>query len=151
MGIRFLSHRERSGEGIKSQDVQRHQIKAGAKTKRPTNPKTVYARQLRRSFTDAESKLWTQLRARQLRAVKFRRQQSLGPYIVDFCSLDPKLVIEVDGGQHAEEVKRDAVRTTALERMGYRVIRFWNNDVLQNIDGVCERIAEAIDDLSCKQ
>jgi very-short-patch-repair endonuclease len=89
--------------------------------------------------------------ARQLRAVKFRRQQPLGPSIVDFCSLDPKSVSEVDGGQHAEGVERDAVRTTALEQMGYRVIRFWNNDVLQNIDGVCERIAEAIDDLGRKQ
>jgi very-short-patch-repair endonuclease len=136
---------------MRSQDAQRHRIKAGARAKRPTNPKTTLARQLRRSFTDAESKLWNQLRARQLRAVKFRRQQPLGPYIVDFCSLEPKLVIEVDGGQHAEEVKRDAVRTSALEEMGYRVIRFWNNDVLQNIDGVCERIAEAIDDLGRKQ
>jgi very-short-patch-repair endonuclease len=130
---------------MKDQDAQRHQIKAGAKTKRSINPKTTRARQLRRSFTDAERKLWTHLRGRQLRGVKFRRQQPLGPYIVDFCSLDPKLVIEVDGGQHAQEVERDAIRTAALEQMGYGVIRFWNNDVLQNIEGVWERIAEAID------
>jgi very-short-patch-repair endonuclease len=78
-----------------------------------------------------KGKLWLLLRARQLRGVKFRRQQPLGPYIVDFCSLDPKLVIEVDGGQHAEEIERDAIRTGALEQMGYRVKRFWNNDVLQ--------------------
>jgi len=133
------------------QDAQRHRNEREEKTKRPTNPETILARRLRRSFTDAETKLWTRLRARQLRAVKFRRQEPLGPYIVDFCSPDPKLVVEVDGGQHAEEIERDAVRTTALEEMGFRAIRFWNNEVLQNLDGVCERIAGAIDALRSRR
>ncbi len=136
---------------MKCQDTQRHPIEVAARTKGSISAKTTRARQLRRCLTDAESRLWSHLRARQLRGVKFRRQQPLGPYIVDFCSLDPKLVIEIDGGQHAEEIERDAIRTTALEQMGYRVIRFWNNEVLQNIEGVCQRIAEAIDDLGCEQ
>jgi len=136
---------------MKSQDAQRHQIKSGAKTNGSINPKTTRARQLRRCLTDAEGKLWSHLRARQLRGIKFRRQQPLGPYTVDFCSLDPKLVIEVDGGQHAEEVERDAIRTAALEQMGYRVIRFWNNEVLQNIEGACQRIAEALDEFGCRR
>ena len=136
---------------MKRQDAQRHQIKVGARTKGSINATTTRARRLRRCLSDAESRLWSHLRARQLRGVKFRRQQPLGPYIVDFCSLDPKLVIEVDGGQHAEEIERDATRTAALEQMGYRVIRFWNNEVLQNIEGVYLRIAEAIDELGCEQ
>ncbi len=136
---------------MKCQDTQRHPIEVAARTKGSISAKTTPPRQLRRCLTDAESRLWSHLRARQLRGVKFRRQQPLGPYIVDFCSLDPKLVIEIDGGQHAEEIERDAIRTTALEQMGYRVIRFWNNEVLQNIEGVCQRIAEAIDDLGCEQ
>ena len=104
----------------------------------------VAARRLRRNQTDAEKRLWFGLRARQLLGVKFRRQQPIGPFTVDFCSLEPKLVIEVDGGQHAESVA-DEQRSAFLRRSGYEVLRFWNNEVLSHLDEVVERIAEAIE------
>jgi len=80
--------------------------------------------------------------------VKCRRQQPLGSYVVDFCSIDPKLVVEVDGGQHAERGPQDAVRTAYLERCGYRVLRFWNNEVLQQTEAVVEQIAGEVRRLS---
>jgi very-short-patch-repair endonuclease len=102
------------------------------------------ARQLRRSSTDAEKILWNRLRMRQLEDVKFRRQQPLGPYIIDLISFDRKLIIEIDGGQHnqQEKVRSDEERTDWLKEKGYRILRFWNNEVLENIDGVLERIRE---------
>lgn len=106
-----------------------------------TSPRAGRARQLRRDGTVVEQRLWYHLRNRQLAGIKFRRQEPLGVFIVDFCSLDAKLVIELDGGQHAEHLAADAERTTALERMGYRVLRFWNNEVVENLDSVLERIA----------
>lgn len=107
---------------------------------RAINP---HAKRLRRDMTDAERKLWSVLRNRQLDDAKFKRQWTLGPYIVDFCCIEARLVVEVDGGQHSEEI--DAPRTRALEAMGYRVIRFWNHDVVENIDGVSEAISLALD------
>jgi very-short-patch-repair endonuclease len=98
------------------------------------------ARRLRRNSTDAERTLWRRLRDRRLEGWKFRRQVSIAPYIVDFLCLDAKLVIEVDGGQHDENRTKDEVRTRFLEGFGLRVIRFWNNEVLGNLDGVLERI-----------
>jgi very-short-patch-repair endonuclease len=98
------------------------------------------ARRLRRDSTDAERTLWLQLRDRRLQGWKFRRQVSIDPYIVDFLCLDAKLVIEVDGGQHDENRAKDEVRTRFLEGFGLRVIRFWNNEVLGNLEGVLERI-----------
>ena len=95
--------------------------------------------------TEAERKLWWNLRHRlPVTGSHFRRQVHLGRYIVDFVSHGLKLIIEVDGGQHAEQERRDAVRTKFLESEGYRVLRFWNNDVLGNIDGVLEMIQSAI-------
>jgi len=87
------------------------------------------------------------LRNRQLGGLKFRRQQSLGDYIVDFVSFDVKLIIEVDGGQHNELVttEKDEQRTKWLEGKGYQVIRFWNNDVLDNVDGVLIKIKEILE------
>ena len=103
------------------------------------------ARQLRRKQTDAEKALWAKLRNRQLQGVKFRRQQPMGSYIVDFVSFEKKLIIEIDGGQHNEDKakERDTERTTRLRERGYRVIRFWNNEVPMNLGGVLERIREA--------
>ncbi len=98
------------------------------------------ARALRREATDAEWELWSILRNRQLAGSKFRRQQPIGPYIVDFVCFAEKLVVEVDGGQHATAAERDAARTAWLESQGFRVLRFWNHDVLQNIEGVSESI-----------
>jgi very-short-patch-repair endonuclease len=104
----------------------------------------VKARQLRRDQTDAEQRLWAKLRDRQLGGVKFRRQHPIGPFVADFCCPQRKLVVELDGGQHSEEVAADEKRSRFLEAQGYRVLRFWNHDVLGNTDGVLERIAEAL-------
>jgi very-short-patch-repair endonuclease len=94
---------------------------------------------LRRDATEAERQLWSALRNRQLDGVKFRRQVTLGPYIVDFLCVDAALVVEVDGGQHSEEV--DASRSAWLTAQGYQILRFWNHEVLTNLDGVVEAIA----------
>ena len=101
---------------------------------------TAQAKQLRRNATDAERKLWRHVRNRQLDGHRFRRQQPLGPYIVDFVCLDRKLIVEVDGGQHAERVGRDEKRTAWLELQGFRVLRFWNNQVLTEIEEVKQTI-----------
>jgi len=99
---------------------------------------------LRRDQTDAERKLWFRLRDRRLRGLKFRRQVTIGNYIADFCCESARLIIELDGGQHSARESQDAKRTTALESQGYLVLRFWNNDVLQNIDGVLESILDTL-------
>ncbi|NWL75975.1 hypothetical protein DM872_03820 [Pseudomonas taiwanensis] len=101
-----------------------------------------FARQLRVGQTDAEQRLWRHLRNRQLSGLKFRRQQPLGPYFADFYCHDCKLVIEVDGGQHLESAV-DAIRDAWLKASGYRVLRFWNHDVLQQTDAVFEAIYQA--------
>ena len=104
------------------------------------------ARRLRRESTEAEKRLWNKLRARQLLGAKFRRQAPIGPYIVDFVCFERKLVIEIDGGQHAEHDQRayDEERTKWLKSQGFRVLRFWNNEVLGNLEGVLTRIAEVL-------
>ena len=93
-------------------------------------------------MTEAERKRWGRLRNRQLENTKFVKQFAIGPYVVDFAARSLKLVIELDGGQHGEA--RDAARTKLIEEHGYRVIRFWNNDVMSNIKGVLETIVEEI-------
>jgi very-short-patch-repair endonuclease len=103
------------------------------------------ARQLRRSMTLAERTLWRVIRDKQINDSRFRRQRPIGKYIVDFVCLETKLILEVDGGQHADQVEYDAVRTAFLESLGYRVLRFWNNDVLQNTDGVVTVILGALE------
>ena len=94
------------------------------------------ARELRKEHTPAEAKLWGILRNRGLGGYKFKRQTTIGTYIVDFSCSDAKLIIELDGGQHLEQEEYDLQRTVFLESQGYRVLRFWNNDVMNNIDGV---------------
>lgn len=101
------------------------------------------ARRLRLEMTVAERKLWRALRAHRFRGVGFRRQAPLGPFIADFVSHGLKLVIEVDGGQHSGSA-RDARRDAWLAREGYRVLRFWNHEVMGNLDGVLHRIGEAV-------
>jgi len=98
------------------------------------------ARHLRKNMTDAEQSIWRALRLRQILGVKFRRQHPIGVYIADFVCIERKLIVEVDGGQHAEQIVEDKARTAWLEAQGYRVMRFWNNEVLQNIEGVLEAI-----------
>jgi very-short-patch-repair endonuclease len=102
------------------------------------------ARRLRRHQTDAERILWFRLRDRRLAGWKFRRQKSLNGFIVDFCCPDAKLVVELDGGQHASRSEQDALRTKSLEKSGYLVLRFWNNDVLSNTEGVLEELLSTV-------
>ena len=108
---------------------------------------TIRARELRKNATKAELALWDQLRDRQLAGVRFNFQRPIGSYICDFVARTPKLVIEVDGGQHSEAADYDLARTRFLIARGYRVIRFWNNDVLQNIEGVVETIRRTLADM----
>jgi very-short-patch-repair endonuclease len=104
-----------------------------------------HARALRKGMTDAERRLWYHLRAGRL-GVHFRRQAPIGPYIVDFAAIDRRLVVEIDGGQHAEpdQAEYDARRSAYLEAQGFRVLRFWNNEVLGQTEVVVERIWEAL-------
>jgi very-short-patch-repair endonuclease len=97
------------------------------------------ARQLRQRSTDAERRMWSALRDRRLSRYKFRRQHPIGDFIVDFACTEHRIVIELDGGQHSDSTI-DARRTTWLEREGWRVVRFWNNEVLTNINGVIETV-----------
>ena len=103
------------------------------------------ARKLRSDPTEAEARLWSRLRHKQIDGHRFRRQASIGPYVADFLCPGAGLIIEVDGGQHASESAKDSTRTAWLSARGYRVLRFWNNEVLQNTDGVIERIRAALD------
>jgi very-short-patch-repair endonuclease len=110
-------------------------------------PETKRARALRRDPSAAERKLWRAPRDRSLNGHKFVRQERIGPYYADFACREAKLVIEIDGATHstAEELARDQTRTTSLERQGYRVIRFTNSEVYDQLDGVCEAILVALD------
>ena len=104
----------------------------------------IRARALRRQSSDAEKTLWGHLRARRLNGFKFRRQVVIESYIVDFICVEAKLIIEADGGQHTEQRTYDAVRTARLEYLGYRVLRFWNHEVLGELDAVLERISAVL-------
>ena len=101
------------------------------------------AKDLRKRSTDAERLLWRHLRAKRLGGLKFRRQQCIGDYIVDFVCLEKRIVIELDGGQHADNREKDKVRDSWLEKHGFLVLRFWNNEVLTNTQGVLHVILEA--------
>lgn len=103
--------------------------------------RTVLAKRLRHAMTPAEHKLWRHLRDRQRCNLKFRRQHPIGQFVADFACLQPALVIEVDGGQHNGSLS-DATRDAYLRRCGFHVLRFWNDEVLSNPDGVC-RIVDA--------
>ncbi len=100
------------------------------------------ARALRRNATDVERALWRLLRDRRLNGIKFRRQVPIGPYVADFASIEHQLVIELDGGQHADSAT-DPSRDAFLAANGWRVLRFWNNDAMRNRDGVLESIEQA--------
>ena len=102
------------------------------------------ARELRLNPTDAERRLWRVLSRRQVAGVRFNRQVPVGPYIADFAARSEKLIVEVDGGQHAEHEAYDDARTRYLEAQGWRVIRFWNNDVLSNLEGVVATIERTL-------
>ena len=106
-----------------------------------------FARRLRKEMTDAERKLWKHLRSRRFEGYKFRRQHPIGRFIADFCCVERGLVIEVDGGQHAEDVnpQKDCERTAFLLQEGFHVLRFWDNDVLNKMDVVLGRIIDRIE------
>ena len=103
-----------------------------------------YSRVLRKDLTDAEQLLWRHLRANQL-GIKFRRQHSVGRYILDFACISAQLAIELDGGQHIEMYTQDTERTAWLEDKGWRILRFWNNEVFDNVDGVLAHILSRLD------
>ena len=109
----------------------------------PTLPRDA-ARNLRASATEAEQKLWSRLRTKQLDGFQFRRQYSIGPFFVDFICLEADLIIEVDGSQHAEQKQRDESRSAFLRTYGCRVLRFWNFEVMNDVDSVVQRIAEVL-------
>ena len=106
---------------------------------------TTTARILRSNLTDAEKRLWRRLQRRQIGGAKFRRQQPIGRYIVDFVCFECRVIGEVDGGQHAERQYDDEQRTRWFEARGYRVLRFWNNDVLENTDAVAQAVLDAVE------
>jgi very-short-patch-repair endonuclease len=103
------------------------------------------SRQLRKDATEAEQRLWSQIRMKNVDGARFRRQYPIEGFIVDFCCLKARLIVEVDGSQHAENVAYDDRRTRILERQGFRVLRFWNGDVMRNVDGVLVAIFEALE------
>lgn len=103
-----------------------------------------FAKNLRRNQTDAERQLWLRLRNRQIEGFKFRRQHQVGPFIVDFVCVEQKLVVEVDGSQPMERIAEDDERTAFLQTAGFRLIRFWNDDVLRGTDAVLTVIRDAL-------
>jgi adenine-specific DNA-methyltransferase len=124
-----------AGLGSLSRERERAGVRAGTDAK---------ARTLRQTPTDAEALLWYRLRDRRLAGHKFRRQRPIGPYIADFVCLDAGLVVELDGGQHVEAAAYDARRTRFIEAQGHRVLRFWNGEVLTQVEAVLERIFQAL-------
>jgi adenine-specific DNA-methyltransferase len=106
---------------------------------------TTKARELRSNFTASERTLWRHIRLRQLKGHKFRRQAPIGRYVVDFVCFEKKLIIELDGGQHVEQLAYDAERTAWLGSQGFRVVRLWNDQVLKEIEAVKESILEAVE------
>ena len=98
-----------------------------------------FARRLRRDMTEAEERLWSELRGRRLDGLKFRRQVPVAAYVADFLCAEAMLIVEVDGSQHADS-KRDAIRDSELKLRGFRILRFWNDEVLRELDSVCNTI-----------
>jgi len=117
----------------------------------PRHPHADRARHLRQESTPAERDLWKRLRFRQARHAKFRRQRPIGRYIVDFVCLEAKLIVELDGSQHANQMQYDEERTRFLESMDYRVLRFWNGELLTRPKDVMEQIFTAVSERLPKQ
>lgn len=108
-----------------------------------TGSASAFARELRSRSTDGERLLWSRLRAHRLFGLKFRRQQPIGRYTVDFVCMDRRVIVELDGGQHADETAYDSARDAWLREQGFIVMRFWNTDVMTNADSVLELVARA--------
>ncbi|UOO81700.1 endonuclease domain-containing protein [Uruburuella testudinis] len=107
-----------------------------------------HAKVMRREMTDAEQRLWHYLRAGRLNGYKFRRQQPMGRYIVDFVCVTPKLIVEADGGQHAEQAEYDEERSQYLHGLGFTVLRFWNDEILRQTDDVLAQILSVLQALA---
>ena len=133
------TRRRRAGEGLS--------YAGGATDKAYDHLPTERSRELRNSATPAERKLWNVLSNRQLCGVRFNRQVVIRPYICDLVARSAKLIIEIDGGHHGVSIAYDKARTAFLEAKGYRVIRFWNNEVMENIEGVVGEIALVLNDM----
>ena len=134
------------GEGLLDNTDKPDQTWSRENDKGYTRP-TARSRELRQNATGTERKLWPYLSARKLNGVRFNRQFPIGQFICDFVSREMRLVIELDGGQHALATDYDARRTRFLETQGYRVLRFWNNDVLDNVEGVLGVIRDTLDNM----
>ncbi|MDX8501047.1 endonuclease domain-containing protein [Mesorhizobium sp. VK4C] len=106
-----------------------------------------FARAMRREATEAEDRLWQELRGRRLDKIKFRRQAPIGKFVADFVCAEARLIVEIDGSQHAES-RRDQERDAQLKARGFRVLRFWNDDVLKDLDAVCDTIIAYVRDES---
>ncbi|RWL38657.1 endonuclease domain-containing protein [Mesorhizobium sp. M2E.F.Ca.ET.209.01.1.1] len=114
----------------------------------PVTPaKRNFARSMRREPTEAEDRLWQELRGRRLDNIKFKRQVPMGRYVADFICAEAKLIVEIDGSQHAES-RHDQERDAELKARGFRVLRFWNDDVLKELDAVCDTIIAYVRDQS---
>ncbi len=105
-----------------------------------------FAKNLRNNPTDVERLLWQRLKSSQIEGIKFRRQQVIEDFIVDFVSFEKKVVVELDGGQHAERSEKDKARDNCLVMNGYKVLRFWDNEVVENMDGVLEVVRTSCQD-----
>jgi very-short-patch-repair endonuclease len=114
--------------------------------KRTTKEVFGHAKQLHRNLTPAEARLWARLRAHQMNGVHFRNQHAIGNYVVDFCAPRKKLIIELDGSQHLDHRVYDAERTLFLESKGYQVIRFWNSDVMNDIESLQFKIFQVLNE-----
>ncbi|MEA3350620.1 MAG: endonuclease domain-containing protein [Chloroflexota bacterium] len=113
---------------------------------RRSTPKIMLrAVELRKEQTPAERKLWAHLRGKKFKGVKFRRQHAIGNYIVDFCAIKEKLIIELDGSHHLDQIEYDEERTAYLETQGYKVIRFWNSQVMNDVSGSIIAIENALE------
>ncbi|RWL78657.1 MAG: endonuclease domain-containing protein [Mesorhizobium sp.] len=112
-----------------------------------TPAKRNFARSMRREPTEAEDRLWQELRGRRLDNIKFKRQVPMGRYVADFVCAEARLIVEIDGSQHAES-RHDQERDAALKARGFRVLRFWNDEVLKELDAVCDTIIAYVRDQS---
>ncbi len=130
----------RWGEESENQGRSPQMLRWGEIKRQYTQQAQTYSKALRQNLTNAERLLWHYLRNKQLDGYKFRRQQAMGNYIVDFVCLSKKIIIELDGGQHQEQQSYDSQRDNFLQQQGYKVLRFWNNDVFNNCFGVLEKI-----------
>ena len=146
MGLSWMScghSRRRTGANDSFAPRREKPGRGGLRKNRTTTNRRTVAKVLRRRMTDTEQHLWTHLRAHRLARGKFKRQQPIGPYIVDFVCFHARLVIEVDGGQHLNSVD-DRTRDAWLKEQGFRVLRFWDNEVLTNLPSVLEKITSYI-------